>query len=74
VSIRFTVRPPTARHDRGLDGDPALAFQRHRVGLGVPVVDAADVVDDPGGEQQPLGQAGLTGVYVRHDPQVQRAH
>ena len=35
---------------------------------------AADVVDDPGGEQQPLGQAGLTGVDVRQDPQVQRAH
>ena len=38
------------------------------------VIDAADLVDDTGREKQPLGQAGLTGVYMRQNPQVQRAH
>ena len=59
------------RHDGRLDRDAALAFQRQRVGLGAAVVDAADLVDDAGGVEQPLGQAGLTGVDVRQDPQVQ---
>jgi hypothetical protein len=62
------------RHDRGPDRDAALSFEGQGVGLGAAVIDPADRVDDPGGEQQPLGQAGLTGVYVRHYPQVQRAH
>ena len=62
------------RHDRGLDRDAALSFERQRIGLRTAVVDASDLVDDTGGEEQPLGQAGLTGVYMRHDPQVQRAH
>ncbi len=58
-------------HDRRLDGDAAPAFQGKGVGLGVAVIDAADLVDDPGGVQQPLGQAGLTGVYMRQDSQVE---
>ena len=62
------------RHDGGLDRDAALPFQRERVGLGAAVIDAADLVDDTGGVEQPLGQAGLTGVDMRQDPQVQRAH
>jgi hypothetical protein len=62
------------RHHGGLDRDAALPFQRQGVGLGAAVVDAADLVDDAGGVEQPLGQARLTGVYVRQDPQVQRAH
>ena len=60
------------RDDGGLDGDAALAFERQRVGLGAAGVDAADLVDDPGGVQQPLGQAGLTGVDMRQDPQVEQ--
>ena len=59
------------RHHRGLDGDAALPFQRQGVGLGGAVVDAADLVDDAGGMQDPLGQAGLTGVDMRQDSQVQ---
>ena len=68
VSIRLTVTSSIdERHDGGLDGDAALPLQRERVGLGVAVVDAAELVDDAGGVQQPLGQAGLTGVDVRQD-------
>jgi hypothetical protein len=62
------------RGDGGLDGDPALPLQRQGVGLRAARVDAADRVDGPGGVQQPLGQAGLSGVNMRQDPQVQRAH
>ena len=50
------------RDDGGLDGDAALPFERQGIGLGAAVVDAADLVDDAGGVEQPLGQAGLTGV------------
>ena len=39
-----------------------------------PVIDAADLVDDAGGVEEPLGEACLTGVYVRQDPEVQRLH
>jgi hypothetical protein len=60
--------------DRGLDRDPAPALEREGVGLGAAVVDAADLVDDAGRVQQPLGQGCLTGVYVRQYPQVQRTH
>ena len=74
VSIRLTVTSSIdERHDGGLDGDAALPFQRQRIGLGAAVVDAADLVDDTGGVEQPLGQACLTGVYMRQDPQVQRS-
>ena len=59
------------RDDRGLDRDAAPALERERVGLRVAVVDAAELVDDAGGVEQPLGEGGLTGVDVRQDPQVQ---
>ena len=74
VSIRLTVTPPSGeRHHGGLDGDAAAAFQLERVGLGAAGVDAADLVDHPGGVQQPLGQAGLTGVDMREDAEVERS-
>ena len=57
------------RHDRGLDRDAALPFERQGIGLGVAVIDAADLVDDTGGVEQPLGEGRLTGVYMRQDPQ-----
>jgi hypothetical protein len=50
----------------------ASALQDQGVGLGVTVVNAADVVDDPSRVQQPFGERGLTGVDVRQDPQVER--
>jgi hypothetical protein len=61
-------------HDRGLDRDAAPPFQREGVGGGVPVVDAADAVDNARGEQEPFGQAGLSGVNMRHDPEIERSH
>jgi hypothetical protein len=62
------------RHHRGLDGDAALTFQGQGVGLGAAVIHAAELVDDAGGEQQPLGQGCLTGVDMRQDPKVQVLH
>jgi hypothetical protein len=62
------------RDDRRLDGDAALAFQVQGVGLGAALVDAAWLVDDPGGVQQPLGQGRLTGVDMGQDPQVEYGH
>jgi hypothetical protein len=61
-------------HHRRLDRDAALPFQRQRIGLGTARVDTADLADDTDGEEQPLGQACLAGVNMRHDPQVQRSH
>ena len=73
VSIRLTVTSSIANDDdRRLDRDAALALERQRVGLRRAVVDAADLVDDTGGVEQPLGERRLTGVYMRQDPQVQR--
>src|SRR4051812_38517522 len=62
------------RRNRCLDRDPALSLQFERVGLRRSVVDIAQYVDDTGGVQQPLGECGLTGVYMRQDPKVQHRH
>ena len=61
------------RDDRRLDRDAALLLERERIGLRRPLVDAADLVDDAGGVEQPLGESCLTGVYMRQDSQVQRS-
>ena len=60
--------------DSSLDGDAAGAFQGERVGLCAALVDAADLVDNPGVVEQPLRQAGLTGVDMCQDPEVEQAH
>ncbi len=62
------------RDDGGLDGDAAPAFQREGVGGGAAGVDAADLVDHSGRVQQPLGQAGLTGVDMGEDSQIEHVH
>ena len=62
------------RHDRGPDRDAATSLEVERVGLGAAVVDAAEPVDDTCCEQQPFGQAGLAGVNMRQDPEVEVAH
>ena len=62
------------RGDRGADGDAAFALELERVGLGGAGVDAADVVDRAGGEEESLGEGGLTGVDVGEDAEIERAH
>jgi hypothetical protein len=62
------------RGDRGADGDAAGPFERERVGHGVAVIDAADRLDGAGGVEQPLGQAGLTGVDMGENSQIEHAH
>ncbi len=59
------------RDDRRLDRDPSLALERERVGLRRPAVDAAGRGDHTGVVEKPLGECGLTGVYMRQDPEVQ---
>lgn len=61
------------RHDSRFDRDAAPAFQREGIGRGAAVVDAADLVDDSGGVEKPLGQTCLTGVDMRQNSQVERA-
>ncbi len=60
--------------DRGFDGDPASTFQLQRVGLRRAFVDAADCLDDSCFEENPFGETGFTGVYMRQDPDVDDRH
>ncbi len=59
--------------DGGTDGDAAAALDRAVVRKGVSGVDAAEPVDGAVVEEQPLGEAGLTGVDVGQDADVQGA-
>ena len=69
VSMMLTVVAVSGeRDDRGSDRDPALTFERQRVGLRGALVDAPDRVDGAGFVEQALGEGGLTGVYMRQDP------
>jgi hypothetical protein len=61
---------PEARRRGGRDRDTALLLLLHPVHRRGPVVDLADLVVDPGVEQDPLGGRGLAGVDVRHDADV----
>jgi hypothetical protein len=67
------VAEPERGHGRA-DRDPALAFELERVGLGGAGVDAADVVDRAGREEQPLGESGLTRVDVGEHAEIERTH
>ena len=62
------------RGDRGADRDAAFAFELEGVGLGGAGVDAADVIDRAGGEEESLAEGGLTGVDVGEDAEIERAH
>ena len=62
------------RGDRGPDRDAAFAFELEGVGLGGAGVDAADVVDRAGGEEESFAEGGLTGVDVGEDSEIERAH
>ncbi len=60
------------RRNGGADRDTALLLQRQGIGLSGAGIDAADLIDDVSGVEQPLRESCLTGVYMRQDPQVQR--
>jgi hypothetical protein len=62
------------RDHRRLDRDPALPFERERVGPGAAAVDTADFVDDARVVEQAFRGACLAGVDVRQDAPVQRLH
>src|SRR5690606_7205350 len=62
------------RCDRGADRDPAFALELERVGLGGAGIDAADLVDRAGVEEESFGEGGLTRVDVREDAESERAH
>jgi len=66
--------PGRERGDARTDGDPALPLDRAVVRTGVTRVDAAEPVDRAVVEQQPLGEAGLTGVDVGQNSDVQGVH
>jgi len=59
------------RRHCGADGDPAPTLQHHRVGAGRARVDAPGGADNARLEQQALGQAGLAGVNMRDDPDIE---
>jgi len=62
------------RHDGRPDGDAALPLERQGVGLRAAGIHTADLVDDTGDVEQPLGKGRLTGVDVRQDAQVECGH
>ena len=64
------VTLPLALGGGGSDRDTALLLLLHPVHDGSALVDLTDLVRDTGVEQDPLGRRRLTGVDVRHDPDV----
>jgi hypothetical protein len=67
--VDLVVLPETGRRGRR-DRDAALLLLLHPVHRGRAVVDLADLVVDPGVEQDPLGRRGLAGIDVGHDADV----
>src|SRR5712692_7308133 len=61
---------PGRRRRRARDGDAALAFLLHPVHGGRAFVHRTDLVGHTRIEQDALGRRGLSGVDVRHDPDV----
>ena len=53
-----------------LDRDAAPPLLIQGIGLRIAAVNAADLFNDAGCVEQSFGEACLTGVYVRQDPQV----
>ena len=62
--------PPEARRRGRRDRDAALLLLLHPVHHRGPVVDLAELVRDPGVEEDALGGGGLPGIDVRHDADV----
>ena len=74
VSMMLTrmIAPETGRRGRR-DRDAALLFLLHPVHDRRALVDLADLVRDPGVEEDPLGRRRLAGIDVGHDADVPRA-
>src|SRR5215210_6040336 len=73
------VRAAPCRPERRLAAlrerrEPGVALERERIRLGRSGVNAADVLDGAGGEEETLGEGGLTGVDVGEDAEIERAH
>ena len=64
------VVAPEAGGGGGGDGDAALPLLLHPVHRGGAVVDLAHAVDPARVEEDALGQGGLAGVDVGHDPDI----
>src|SRR3712207_8165541 len=71
---RSTLFPYTTlfRSDRSANRDATFAFELQGVGLRGAGVDTADRVDRPRGEEEALGEGGLTGVDVGEDTEIER--
>ena len=69
--VDAVIAPETGRRGRR-DRDAALLLLLHPVHDGGAFVDFADLVRDPGVEQDPLRRRRLTGIDVRHDADVAR--
>ena len=73
--MAFTVTPPTTKETTaGLIVMPRFFSSARESVRVVPSFYRADLVDDSGGVEQPLGEGGLTGVYMRQDSQVESSH
>ena len=62
------------RDDRGFDRNAPSPFQLQRVGLGGACIDAANLVDDLGFKEDALGQAGLAGIDMGDDADIDDFH
>ena len=69
-SIFVTVPLPETSRGGGGDSDSALLFLFHPVHRGSAFVDFTDLVRDACIKQYALGSRRLTGVNVRHNPNV----
>ena len=67
--VDAVLAPEAGRRRRG-DGDAALLFLLHPVHDGRALVDLADLVRNPGVEEDPLGSGRLPGIDVGHDADV----
>jgi hypothetical protein len=63
--------PMASRRCRG-DGNPSFLFLCHPVHLGSPVVGFPDFMDFAGIVKDTFCCRGLTGIDVRHDPDIPR--
>ncbi len=71
VDAVHLVEPlPGSSGGRGRNRDSALALLLHPVHRGSAFVDFADLISHTRIEQDALGDGGLTGIDMRHDPDV----